>query len=260
MPITSFNLYNIFCSEVNTYQGGFFRPDRDFINSVNRISLDIWDKWTAQAEKSQEITDELAPFTKSVNLLVKQTNQAYGLLAYPPDYARFSSARILLHDNETVEDDCCSTWNGKEYTKVCEAETEEQAAQRVSDYKDGIVESQVYKIDNSRWSAILTHRNKKPTFEDPAMTQVDAGFKVAPRQVSVIVLDYFVKPTTATFNYTIAQGNPQTGSGDYLIYNPNSIPLQWNATMIPYFIDELRKVYSRYTRDGLLFQMSNTKG
>lgn len=253
--ISPFKLYNIFCAEVNTYQGGFFRPERDFINAVNRISYDLWDRWTAQAEKSQEITDELAPFTKSVNIIVQQTKQAFNLLKYPIDYARFSSARILLHENETIEDCNCETWDGEKY---CErAETEEQKQERINKYKDGIVESQVYKIDNSRWSAILTHRNKRPTFEDPAMTQVDSGFKVAPHDVSVIVLDYFVKPREATFVYTNAPGNVDTGAGDYLIYNENaSVKLQWNETMIPYFIDELRKVYSRYTRDGILYQMS----
>lgn len=257
--IDLFDLYNRFCSENNTYQGGLFRPERDFQRAANSISLEIWNEWTAQAEKSQEIQDELSVFLKSVNVIVQSTTQNYGLLTYKKDYGRYSSARILIHEDHTICDDdldMCQTVGG-ECTPNNHKETETESQTRTEKYKDGITEFPIYLISNSKWASILTHRTKKPTFEEPAMTQYEGGFKVAPRQATVVIFDYYIKPSNATFKYDIAPGNPQTGAGDYIIYNESkSKKLEWRESMIPEFLERLSKVYSKYTRDSLLFQMN----
>ena len=258
--IDLFDLYNRFCSENNTYQGGLFRPERDFERAANNISLELWNDWTAQAEKSQEITDELSVFLKSVNVIVEATTQNYGLIKYKENYGKFSSARILLHNNgETVPDSTLETCNeiGGDCATTNHIETDIEAEERTEKYKDGITEQVVTLVSNSKWASLLNHRSKKPTFGNPAMTQYDGGFKVAPRQASVVVFDYYIRPTAATFKYTLAAGDPQTGAGDYIIYNSLlSKKLQWRETMIPEFLDRLSKVYSKYTRDSLLFQMN----
>lgn len=264
--IDLFDLYTKFKSDNNTFQGGLFRPETDFEATVNSISLDIWNDLVSQAEKSQEISDELAVFMKSVNIQVEKTRNNYGLVRYPKDpslktYGRFSAARILIHNDTTVTDDDLPIC-GVDGQCVADGhkETETEKEQREAAYKDGIVERNISLIPSSKWGSKLTHRDKAPTFEDPAMTQYDEGFKVAPRTVSVVVLDYFFKPSAATFKYDIAPGNAQSGAGDYIIYNKNaSKPLEWRESMIPEFLRRLSIVYSKYTRDGLLFQMNNAK-
>ena len=256
--IDIFDLYNKFCADNNTFQGGFVRPERDFENIVNTISFETWNEWTAQAEKSQETNDNLRPFLISVNIIVTPSAGNYGIAAYPKDkdkeYARYSVARVLSHNDDCVCDFDKDTYQEGECK---ERETAEAKEARVEKYKDGITERLCVKVESSKWSSMLEHKTKCPTFENPGITQFDKGFKVAPRKVSVIVLDYYKKPVSGKFSYTIAAGNPQTGAGDYLVYDKNnSIPLEWPETMIPYFIDKLRESYARYTRDGGLFQMS----
>lgn len=257
--IDTFDLYNAFCSENNTYQGGLFRPERDFIRAVNTINLEIWNEWTAQAEKSQEIMDELSVFLKSANIIVQQTKHNYGLVSYEKDYGRFSSARILIHNDIAISDenlDTCKSIGG-DCVPNNHKETDIESQERIEKYKDGITEKNIREISNSKWASIINHRSKNPTFEKPAMTQFEQGFRIAPRQATVVIFDYYIKPAQATFKYTLAPGNPQTGAGDYIIYDKNaSKKLQWREGMIPEFINRLSKVYSKYTRDSLLFQMN----
>ena len=253
--IDPFELYKKFRADVNTFQGGFVRPESDFIEQVNTISIAKWDAWTAQAEKSQEINDNLAPFLKSRNIIVGQSTGNYGIAPYPEDYGRYSVARVLQHKEECLCEDGKDTYKveGNSCSKI---ETPEEKAARNENYKDGITEVLCTKVESSKWASMLDHATKCPTFKDPGITQYDKGFKVAPRKVSVIVLDYYVKPTPAVFAYTVAPGNPQTGAGDYLVYDKTkSTSLQWPESMIPLFIEELRHVYARFTRDGQLYQM-----
>lgn len=256
--ITPFNLWNRFMAENNTFQGGFWRPDRDFERNMNTVSLDIWNDYTAQAEKSQEIMDELSVFLKSVNIIVQPTMYNYGIAKYPKDYERFSSAGILLHKDNTIQDTSKDIvgCDGK-IIYESKAETEEQKTKRLQLYKEGIVENSMYKVDNSRWRSLLTHKTKYPTFENPAMTQTDEGFKVAPLNVSVVVMDFWKKPQYSKFVYTISEANPVTGQGDNFIYDANkSTNLEWRETMIPEFLKRLSVIYSKYTRDVPLFQMN----
>ncbi len=263
MSIDLFDLYNRFNSEVNTFQGGAVRPERDFERIVNSLSKDIWNDWTAQAEKTQEINDGLAPFLKSVNIIVSPSSGNEGIAAYPKDYGRYSVARVLLHKTETEIECFCDTSKDQyvdgELANEGKKETPEQKQARIDKYKDGITQALCTKVESSKWASMLEHKTKCPTFENPGITQIDKGLKVSPRKVSVIVLDYYIKPTYAKFIFTIAPGDPQTGAGDYLIYDQNaSTKLEWPEIMIPYFLQRLSTWYSKYTRDGQLYQMSKT--
>ena len=255
--IDLFDLYNRFCSDNNTFQGGFVRPERDFERLVNSISQEIWNEWTAQAEKTQEIDDNLAVFLKPVNIIVGAASGNFGIAQYPKDYGRYSVARVLMHKGECYCDTSKDSYENGECSKKGTAETDIEKQQRIEKYKDGISEVLCTKVESSRWASMLVHKTKCPTVENPGITQFEGGFKVAPRQVSVVVLDYYVKPKYAKFIFTISPGNPQTGAGDLMIYNePASGKLEWPDTMIPFFLDKLREAYARYTRDPQMFQMS----
>src|SRR5438105_5880762 len=218
--IDLFDLYKSFKSYVNTFQGGWFRPQTDFQQACNDTSNELWEMWTRQAEKSQEIVDNLAPFLKSKNILVKPKYTYYGTFAPPAEYGRYASARIIVHGSACLP--CKDVDNGDcEELVLKEKEAVEQK------YYESICERQIDKIDDQRWGAVCEHLTKQPTLLNPKITQIDGGFKVSPRNVSVVVLDFYVRPKVSTFRYTIAPGNIQTGAGDEIIYNKNlSEPLE----------------------------------
>ncbi len=240
--IDLFSLWEDFQSAVNTSQNGWFRPETDFVRGTNEVSIMLWNKWTAKAEKSQEEKDKLFPFLKYKNLPVNTTSTYYGIAKKPKDYGRLASARIVVHkEQETVP--CKAIDNGK-----CEGfETNEEKTDK---YFDEIREYPVTLIDDQRWGPFCQHLTKGPTLQRPGLTQVNDEFKVAPRKVSVIAIDYYIEPTPATFVFTTAPGNPQTGSGDQIIYDAtNSVKLQWPEQVRNEFIEALKSWYIQYTRD-----------
>ena len=256
-----FDLWGKFCSGNNTFQGGMFRPERDFEKNVNAISSQAFVEFTAQDEKDQQIDDWLAPFANTVNIITTPLSGNEVLARYPKDnngkliYGAYKAVRSLQHKDQCFCDESSDIYqDGKCADK---ADTDLQRQRRIEAYKNGIVERPVNKVESSHWGACLEHETKCPTFESPKLTQFKDGFKVAPRQVSVIVLDYYRNPVPAKFAYTIAPGNVQTGAGDYLIYDQaNSVALEWPESMIPYFLDKLQQIYSKFTRDTGLFQMN----
>lgn len=254
--IDSFDLWNSFQSTVNTYLGGWFRPQSDFIQKCNDISKQLWVKWIREAEKSQEAKDNLLPFLVSKNMIVSNSG-VYGIFQPPADakkpYGRFSSARIIVANDKcypdvNVEKGKCA--NGK-FTNPEEIKEE---------YFDNIKQFDVDMIDDQKWGACMAHKTKGPTLEKPKIRQIEGGFEVAPRNISVIVLDYYRPPKEATFIYTISYGNVQTGAGDNIIYDKqNSQPLEWPFNVRDEFIIELGISYSLFTREQFLAQMGLQK-
>lgn len=251
--IDSFELYNDFRTWVNTQQGGFFSPQSIFIKVANIASLKLWNKWTAVAEKSQEIKDNLFPFLIGQNIIVDKRNSFYGIFSPPADYGRFATAKILVAEGDkTVPDKNVN--DGKCINGQFDTE------QLAEDYYNSVIESEVQMIDNQRWSACLEHLTKFPTYAKPKMTQVNSSFKVAPRDVGVIVLNYYKKPKEATFIYTQAPGSLNTGAGGQIIYNQSaSEPFEWPSTVKNDLLDIIKDVYIGYTRDGGFEQINQSQ-
>lgn len=238
--IDLFDLWESFQSVANTFMGGWFRPQTDFAKRANDISKELWVKWTREAEKSQEAKDNCLPFLRSKNIIVSASGP-YGKFLPPPEYGRFSAARIIVHNGKTYPDK--SVDDGKCDNLKTEDEMREE-------YFDGIQQWEVEMIDNLKWASVNSHLTKKPTLEKPKIRQIDGGFEVAPRKVSVIVLDYYVEPKEATFVYTITPGNVETGAGDAIVYNKDeSQKLEWPATVRNEFLIRLGESYGVFTRD-----------
>lgn len=248
--LSLFTIWNSFQSYANTFQGSWYRPNSDFTPAVNDISKQLWELWTGQAEKSQEIKDHLQPFLISKNLVVNGASASFGLLNNPKDYGRFSSARIIVHKGDKCVP-CPDVDNGS-----CEGfKTQEEVT---DEYFDKLKQFTVDLIDNQKWAGCLEHLTKQPTLRKPKMTQYDVGWKVAPRKVSVIVLDYYKKPKEGTFVYTITPGNPVTGAGDFLVYNDQqSQKLEWPETVINEFVIRLGERFGLYTRDQFVSAFSS---
>ncbi len=241
------NIWTSFQSYVNTFQGSWYRPNTDFQPAVNDISKLIWESWTGQAEKSQEIKDHLSPFLITKPYTVTPSSGSFGYLEQPKDYGRFSAARILVHNGECL--------------KCAEAESIFSQEEVNDKYFDKLEQAQVDLVDDQKWGACLTHLTKKPSLKKPKMTQVVVGGKngwnVAPRKVSAIVLDYYTRPKEGTFVYTITPGNTTSGDGDFLQYDAvKSEQLQWPETVINEFIWRLGERFGLFTRDQFIAAFS----
>lgn len=249
--IDLYDLYQSFTSYVNTYVGGWFRPQSDFTAACNDISYKLFVKWTGLAEKSQEAKDNLFPFLVSKNMIVTQKG-AYGTFAPPTAnattkaYSRFAAARIIVAGDacvpcNEVDDGQCANGNFK---------TPDQLAQ---DYYDTVKQVEVKLIDDKKWAAVMVHPTKGPTMAAPKMRQINTLFEVAPRTVSVIVLDYYRLPVIATFVYTTTPGNIDTGSGDAIVYDSaKSVKLEWDGSLRDEFLIELGSRYGLFTRDNFV--------
>jgi hypothetical protein len=244
--IDAFDLWNSFQSSVNTFQGGWFRPQTDFIQSCNDLSKEFWVKKTKEAEKSQQAKDDLFPFLKSKNYIVNNKG-VYGTFKPDADYGRFAAARVIVNGNncfpsKDIDDGKCCNGNFKSEVEMTE------------EFYDTIKQYDIELIDDNKWGAVNKHKTKFPTVSNPKMRQIDAGFQVAPRMVSVVVMDYYREPKEATFVYTNAPGNVQTGAGDQIVYNKkDSIPLEWPFNMRDEFLVGLGRRYSIFTREQFLF-------
>jgi hypothetical protein len=246
-----YDLWLSFQTTVNTFQGGWYRPQTDFIQKVNDIQMALWVKWTNEAEKSQQARDNLIFFLKSKNIIAKQSNGNFSIVTPPIDYGRFSSMSIVFsgektYPNPDVDSGKCDGWMDKESA--------------VEEYYSSLVYSDVKLIDNDKWSACLQHLTKMPTLNKPKATQINEQWQVAPRGVSVVVFSYYIQPSPAVFAYTIAAGNRQTGAGAQIIFDKNkSVNLSWPPTVKNEFIVRLGEAYGLFTREQFLTQYNGQK-
>lgn len=251
--IDVYDLLQSFYSTFNVYLGGWFRPQTDFLQKCNDISKELWVKWGNEAEKSQEAKDNMMPFLVSKNIIVSNKG-VYGTFSPPIDsdkpYGRFAAARIIVSGKQCVP--CQEVDNGK-----CSNGDFKSQQELTEDYYNNIEQHDIDLIDDQKWGACNKHLTKKPTLQKPKMRQIDGTFQVAPREVSVVVLDYYRPPKEATFVYNISPGNVQTGAGDMLIYDKkNSQPLEWPFNVREEFLIRLGQAYSLFTKDQFLSQFS----
>lgn len=257
MPIQIPDIYNDFTTWVNTSQNGFFRPETDFKRALQNASISLWNELTDEAENNQSVTDDLRPFLRTRNMIVNNDNLSFGRFNEPPEYGRYSAARLILYNGKTVGYEDCDICNSK--PNVDEQETFEM----VERYLNNIIEVDVKKVDSSKWAAALQNKTKAPTLNKPIITQSKSdanisGFKVAPRQTSVVVLDYYVEPKPVNFVYTTTPINTITGAGGEIIFG-NSTPLEWPITVKNRLLEIIKNIYIGFTRDGLLQQIDSAQ-
>lgn len=240
---------------MNTSQNGFWRPENDFITNVNVVSNQLWNNKIDISERDERVIDDLRYFLVSKNIISKIQKSFYGIIDLPknPLYGRYASARLFAAGNQCVP--CQDVDEGK--CDNGEFKTEDELAEN---YYDTICEISIEKIDNQRWPSVLKHLTKKPTLQNPKLTQINGQLQVAPRQVSVVNLNYYRKPKDATFVYTLSEPNLQNGSGDVIIYNKEaSQPLEWPETCKNELLEMLKEMYLLYTRDSQGTQINSAQ-
>lgn len=240
--IDLFQLWEEFCGEYNTHQNGHVRPNRTFVNWVNVISGEIFeDKFKNGWQKSQKVTDDIGlPFLKSMPIQVIPGASNYDIIPYPPDYGHYSSCRYFHHgDAKAVAIDCTN----------CQDKDSENFYYENND--ETLQEVSFQLVRNNQWDSVIKHFRKKPTLSNPKLTQFNGGFKIAPKGIGTVVLDYLVKPKPATFAYTL-------GPEDQIIYDENnSKPLEWSSLMKPEFLVRLGMKYGKFTKQADIYQASD---
>lgn len=251
--LSIYDLWQSFQTTVNTFQGGWYRPQTDFQQKVNDIQMSLWVKWTNEAETSQEARDNLIFFLKSKNIIAQPSKGNYSIVTPPANYGRYSSMSIVFSGTQTLPSPDVDKGN-------CEGWKLEGKEQAIEEYYNSLTYSDVKLIDNDKWSACLQHIIKMPTLNSPKTTEINETFQVAPRGVSVVVLSYYVRPESAVFGYTVAAGNRQTGAGAQIIFDENkSTNLAWPPTVKNEFIVRLGEAYGIFTREQFLTAVNGQK-
>jgi hypothetical protein len=241
--IDIFDLYNNLLSNVNSQQGGHVRPQVDFENFLNQVNSELYREKLKEWEKSQIITDELKPFLKSVSVIITPLSaESYDLVPYPPEYENFSSARIFL-SKETGTGCLCDKLDVVDNGTCKQWEDPDVVALRNKNVGGTMQEIPIAKVDNQRWGAATSHAFRKPANDRPIMTQYESGFKIAPKNLGIIRLDYFRAPKNVKFGYT-------TSPSDQILYDANtSIQLEWSPTMRSEILARLEKKYFKPVRE-----------
>lgn len=238
--IDLFELYEDFCGEYNTHQRSHIGPST-FVKWVNMISRDLFEQKFSEWPRSQKISDDVArPFLKSRILAVSELSATADIILYPADYGHYSSCRFFKRDGNVIDPEPYLN-KDKDYFEIAD------------NVKESISEEPVALIDNNRWSSLMKHRIKKPTKDSPAIVQYANGFKIAPKDIGYVVLDYLKIPSLATMVYTL-------GPNDKLLYDKSkSKPLEWSPLVKGEFMAELGKKFGKFTGQPFIYQTSQAE-
>lgn len=249
-------LYDNFNSAYNTNQLGFFRPVTDFVPAVHEISLDVFNKLVGQANRSQKIKDWLRPFKKTLNIAVESI-PSMDYIKEPADYEGYDSGRILIEITDEESKVCCekgADMLDKGGSVIPWKDIREDFFPTTTTY-DSV---NVGLIDDNKWGAVLKHVTKYPTLQRPYLRQVNLdgdtpAFEVRPREIGVVVLDYYRKPKEPKYAYTVIESGPDT----FLQYQENgSEHLEWSETLVPVFLHRLGLRYGLTIQNQLILQVS----
>lgn len=238
--ISIYDLWLSFQSYSNTFQGGWYRPQSDFQQRVNDFSKELFIEYSNEAERSQKARDNLFFLLKSAQIKCDKVKANYSIVKPPAGYARFSGMSILV----TPEGETCEDSGGDDEN-------------RESDYLENISRVSVELIDSMRWDSCLQHETKKPTLGKPKTTFMSEAFRVAPRSITSVILDYYIEPEDAVFAYTVTPVDNRDGEGGVIVFDKSrSRNLPWPETMKNEFIVRLGESYGLFTRDSLMTQFS----
>lgn len=239
-----FDLYESFLAHANTYQGGHVKPQREFINWVRDVSLSFFSAGCQEFEKTKVISDRMSPFLKTKPLqLETEGNPGFDLAVFPEDYAYFATARHFSRDGAFVvePDQDLLCYDGKQ----CKCKDKVGASQWVSSITaDTIKEKTIDKVDNDRWGSLLDHRILRPSIDKPKMTQYSSGFKVSPKGLGIIVLDYFRLPEDPKMNYIITNSGTEDEYMQFVEQGSQHLP--WPKDMMADFIPALILKYQAF--------------
>lgn len=253
-----FDLYQKLISLVNTAQGGLIRPQVNFENWMATINTELFRDLFSNYEKCQQLNDEYKlPFLKTLNVVVTPVaGVPYDVIPYPANYEYLSSVRFLMRKSGVF----CPAANcnflktesdGK--SKTIEWLDDDVKELRALAEGQESTETPIQPIDNQKFGAALKHLTKSPTLENPIITQFDGGFKIAPKGIGIIVMDYLRTPTRPVFAYSV-------GPSDTVIYNLGaSTQMDWSGIVENEILSRASMKYGLYTREQQIIEGAKTE-
>lgn len=236
-------LWNDFRGRENVWQGGHARPS-SFASWLHEVQIEMQNELIKALGNNQTVTDNLRSFSKSVQVPVNLAS-GNGIIAYPKDYRRFSSLRYFSKKENGIGCLCSDIPlmnKDGECHKIeeCKELTEEEKAELLT--SEELCENGIDIIPNNKWGSVCQHELIGPSLSMPYATQLDKGFKVAPKQIGYVILDYISIPVRPIFNFTEVRHNVTCLS--------TSTSLNWGEEMIPEIMARLKKRYSAFTRNS----------
>ena len=235
-------IYNDFKGASNTWQYGHFRP-KSFEYALHEASIEIFNELRKEWQKSQIVSDNLRPFFKSAQKQISNLPKG-GMIDYPDDYSMFSSLRFftkatggsgVLIDCDIIDDD-----------RSCRPLREEDKVAMLA--AEELVEHEISKIDNMRWGAFCAHQFIPPSLDNPGCTQYNDGFKVLPKKIGIVVLDYLAIPERPKFIYT-------KGPRNAFICDPlKCTNMLWGDEILPELMSRIKTKYASFVGNGAKYQ------
>lgn len=238
----------------NKWRSGSLPPSRqdDFLQQA---SIELFNEKRLAAVQNEKIDDDLANFLKSQNLPVTTPEgQNYGLVTRPiSEYNYFWSMRCFFSGTIDKPISCgCPTADNS----ACDAHDNFIKPEVPLELIPIVKESRVTIVNAGQWDSVLKHRTKAPTLDNPYGTQFSTGWKIAPRNLNIVVFDNYRLPVKAVFGYTVVQNNA-TGV-PYYQYNPaTSVDIEWPLQVKDELLDRTLKLFAIYLNSPNLYMMAN---
>jgi hypothetical protein len=252
MPI-SVNEFRInLLDNINKFRSGSVPPNRvDSWLQQSSVSL-LTEKYLAQVQ-NQKLDDDISTFHRSVNLPVETPEGLnYGLIRFPSDYTYFWQLRAFFQGtiDKLVSCGCPSSDNS-----ACDAKTNLVQPAVPIELIPIVKEINIEKVDAGRWASVLNHRTKFPSLNKPYATEFDGGFKVAPRNLNFVTLDYYVLPKKAKFGYDIIN-NATTGVPYYQYNESLSTQIEWNSQVQNELLAGVMELAAGYLNNPQLLELA----
>jgi len=237
MPIPVCQLWEDFKSRENTWQGGHVRP-ASFVSWLHEVQIEMQNELIKSLGNNQTVTDNLRSHSKSVQIPVKQFITG-GVIPYPKDYRRILSLRYFTK-KQNGTGYMCSDLPLMDKEGNCKPLTEEEKAEAKN--TEELCENSIEIVDNQRWGSICEHELIGPSMEFPYATQLDSGFKILPKKIGYVVLDYIAIPERPVFKFS-------RDARHNITCLPASTSIKWGEEMIPEIMARLKIRYSAFTRN-----------
>lgn len=238
-------------NQVNVWRTGFISPSK-FNDYLQQASIELFNEKRLAALQNDKIDDDLAPFLKSENLPVTvPVGLNYGLVTRPAtQYNYFWSMRAFFTGKEESLESCgCPESDNT----ACDARKNLLQTPVSIDQIPIVKEVRVTKVSGTVWDSVLNHRTKFPTTDRAFCSQIANGFKVAPRNLSIVTLDNYRLPTTAVFGYTALP------SGYYQFNQGASTDIEWPAQVFDELLDRILIMCGVQLKNQPLFNAAETQ-
>jgi hypothetical protein len=123
-------------------------------------------------------------------------------------------------------------------TRLCRPLREEEKVDAMA--SGNLYERDITKVDSQRWGSVADHEFLFPTTSRVYATQEEAGIRVLPKDIGVVVLTYLALPNRPKFVYT------KDARHNIICDNALSVGIPWGQEMLPEIMSRLKTKYASF--------------